>query len=65
MPTAKLASFAVTLRGRSPDELDRALRAGPIAVVGRIEEDRLWLDVRTIAADELDEVAAAVRRLCG
>ena len=65
MPTAQLASWAVTLAGPSPDDLDRRLRLAPIPVIGRIEDGRLWLDVRTIASDsgELTEVAAAVRAL--
>jgi L-seryl-tRNA(Ser) seleniumtransferase len=61
MPTAQLASFAVTLAGPPADALDRALRAA--AIVGRIEDGALWLDVRTLAPDELDAVAAAVRAL--
>lgn len=61
MPTAQLASWAVTLRGQGPNELDRGLRRG--GVVARIENDRVWLDVRTIAADEFDAVVTAVRAL--
>jgi len=68
MPTAELASWAVTLRaraGQGTDAIDRGLRAAAVPVIGRIEDGRLWLDVRTIAADadELAEVAAAVRAL--
>ncbi len=61
MPTAMLASWAVTLRGRSADALDRELRGA--AIVARIEEGRVWLDVRTIAADEREAVARAIRAL--
>ncbi len=61
MPTAQLASWAVTLRAAKPDELDRGLRRG--GVVARIEDDRIWLDVRTIAADEVEAVVTAVRAL--
>jgi L-seryl-tRNA(Ser) seleniumtransferase len=68
MPTAELSSWAVTLRGPGADALDRGLRGARVPVIGRIEGGRLWLDVRTIAAeagaaDELAEVAAAVRAL--
>ena len=63
MPTAQLASFAVTIAGRSADDLDRELRRAPVPVVARIEDGRLWLDVRTISADEHADVVAAVRGL--
>ena len=65
MPTARLASWAVTLRGPSADELDRALRRANIPVVARIEDGKVWLDVRTVAPEELDDVVAAVRGLAG
>lgn len=63
MPTAELPSWAVTLRGRAADELDRRLRAVPVPVIGTTREGKLWLDVRTIGEEELAEVADAVRRL--
>jgi L-seryl-tRNA(Ser) seleniumtransferase len=61
MPTARLASWAVTLTGGSADAIDAALRRARVPVIGRIEDGRVWLDVRTIAAAEIAEVAAAVR----
>jgi L-seryl-tRNA(Ser) seleniumtransferase len=63
LPTAEPASWAVALSGRSADDLDAALRAGEPPIVGRIAEDRLLLDVRTIADTDLDAVASAVQRL--
>jgi L-seryl-tRNA(Ser) seleniumtransferase len=63
MPTAELPSFAVTVTGKPADALDRALRAAPVPVISRIADGKLWLDVRTIAADEIAVVAAAVRAL--
>jgi len=60
MPTAELPSWAVTLAGRSADALDRALREATVPVIGRIADGKLWLDVRTIAVDEVAVVAAAV-----
>ena len=62
MPTAELPSFAVTLRGRNADELDRTVAWGTsVPVIGRLEAGKLWLDVRTIGDDELDDVVAACR----
>jgi L-seryl-tRNA(Ser) seleniumtransferase len=53
LPDAELESWAVAIAGPPPDQLDAALRAGEVAVVGRIAEDRLLLDVRTLLADDL------------
>jgi L-seryl-tRNA(Ser) seleniumtransferase len=57
MPTAELPSFAVTMS--EPEALDRKLRGAAVPVIARIEDGRLWLDVRTIADDELDAVVSA------
>jgi L-seryl-tRNA(Ser) seleniumtransferase len=57
MPTAELPSFAVTLS--EPEMLDRRLRGAAVPVIARIEDGRLWLDVRTIADDEIDVVVRA------
>ena len=61
MPTAELASWAVTLRGGSTENLERRLRAAPTPVIGTIREGRVWLDLRTVSEEECAEVAAVVR----
>ena len=58
MPTAELPSFAVTIAG-NPEVHDRKLRGAPVPVIARIEDGRLWLDVRTIADDEVELVVRA------
>jgi L-seryl-tRNA(Ser) seleniumtransferase len=63
MPTAELASWAVTVRGSSADAIEGGLRRGRVPVIARIADGRVWLDVRTLAPGELVEVAAAVRAL--
>ena len=63
LPDAELDSWAVALSGPPADRLDAALRAGEVAVVGRIADDRLLLDVRTLqTADEIAACAAAAAR---
>jgi L-seryl-tRNA(Ser) seleniumtransferase len=60
MPTAELPSFAVTMS--DPEALDRKLRGAAVPVIARIEDGRLWLDVRTIADDEVEDVVRAAIR---
>ncbi len=48
-PTARIPSSAVVLDGDAAAR-DRTLRAGAPAVVGRIERDRLLLDLRSVPA---------------
>ncbi|MBE7448252.1 MAG: L-seryl-tRNA(Sec) selenium transferase, partial [Kofleriaceae bacterium] len=62
MPLAELPSWAVTVRRAGGDALavDAALRAAAVPVVARVEDGRVWLDLRTIAATEDDDVVAAV-----
>jgi L-seryl-tRNA(Ser) seleniumtransferase len=70
LPLAELPSHAVTLHFAPPplggrpapgiDELAAALRRAPVPLVGRVAQDRLFLDVVTLEEDLLPEVAAAV-----
>jgi L-seryl-tRNA(Ser) seleniumtransferase len=64
LPTEAIPSFVVTvsLPEMSASELARRLRVDPACVFGRIEDDRLCLDVRTLADEQLPAVAAAVGR---
>ena len=61
LPGETLPSRAVAIGGRRPRPLLDALRSGTPAVVGRIEADRVVLDLRTVLPDRDDELAAAVR----
>jgi L-seryl-tRNA(Ser) seleniumtransferase len=58
-PTAQLPSSAVALDGGASRWAER-LRAGQPAVVGRIEEGRLLLDLRAVPDDAVDPLARAV-----
>ncbi|HEY0193884.1 MAG TPA: L-seryl-tRNA(Sec) selenium transferase [Kofleriaceae bacterium] len=63
MPTAELASWAITLAGPSADRLDAQLRRAAPPVIGRIEGGRVWLDVRTVAPEEGADLVAAIQAL--
>ena len=64
MPLARIASYAVAIRapGGKTANLARALRLGPDPVLGRIESDRLLLDMRTVAKSEVPRLIAALVR---
>jgi L-seryl-tRNA(Ser) seleniumtransferase len=57
-PTARLDSAAVAIEGNAPD-LERRLRSSASAIIGRIVDDRLLLDLRSLTADQDEAFAAA------
>ena len=64
-PGVTLASraLAVEATGRSAAELAALLRSGSPTVVGRIADDRLLLDLRTVDPQEDERLAEAVENL--
>ena len=60
LPLLELPGPVVAVGG-SPDDLAARLRAADPPVVGRIQDGRLLLDPRTLAEDDIDVVAGAVR----
>ena len=60
LPLLELPGPVVAVAG-PPDALAARLRAADPPVVGRIQDGRLLLDPRTLAEDEIEVVAAAVR----
>ena len=62
-PLGELPSWGLVVTGRGADAIDRALRAAPVPVIGRVVADRVVLDLRTIAPSEEPDVVAAVRAL--
>jgi len=52
--------IAVSARGLTADALDARLRLHDPPIVGRIEQDRLVLDLRTILPDQDEAVAEAL-----
>ena len=53
-PTARIVSYAVAIAGRV-EEIERTLRTAPNAIIGRIAQDRVLLDLRSVlpAHDDL------------
>ena len=60
-PTARLRSVALSLGGDAT-AMEARLRHGEPAVVGRVTEGRVLLDLRTIQAREDDALCGALSR---
>ncbi len=65
LPGVDLPSWAVTVARRDLEGLAADLRAGEPPLIGRVEDGRLVLDLRTVAPDDDELVAALVRRALG
>ncbi|MFH7325570.1 L-seryl-tRNA(Sec) selenium transferase [Desulfurivibrio sp. C05AmB] len=65
LPEMPLPSCALALNPRklSLNQLEKSLRRAAIPVIGRIENDRLLLDLRTVADREVAELAAILREV--
>ena len=65
LPLLELPSRCVALRiaDLSAGRIEKRLRGGQPPVIGRIEDDRFLMDLRTVQDDELDLITAAVWRL--
>ncbi|MBN1418066.1 MAG: L-seryl-tRNA(Sec) selenium transferase [Planctomycetes bacterium] len=65
LPGLEIPSRAIAVRSRTrgPDRLARALRLGETPIFGRIQDDRLRIDLRTVAPDEEEIVERALRAL--
>jgi L-seryl-tRNA(Ser) seleniumtransferase len=61
LPTYEIPSFALRLGGTDPEALAEELRSSDPAVVGRVREGRLWLDVRTLLPGDEEAVIGALR----
>jgi L-seryl-tRNA(Ser) seleniumtransferase len=65
LPVETLPSLSVVLESPeiSAETLATRFRSQPIPVIGRAQDDRFWLDVRTVFERELDWIVEAARRV--
>jgi L-seryl-tRNA(Ser) seleniumtransferase len=61
LPGQTMASWAVRLSAQSPQRLLASLRTGSPAVIGRIADGAVILDLRTVEPSDDDRLAEAVR----
>jgi L-seryl-tRNA(Ser) seleniumtransferase len=61
LPGQTLPSWAIAIDSPSPQRLVARLRAGAPAVIGRIVDDVVLLDLRTVEPEDDDRLANAIR----
>ena len=60
-PDQTLPTWVIELKVLNPSAFERCLRLGQVPVIARIERDKIILDMRTIADEEEELLAAAVQ----
>jgi L-seryl-tRNA(Ser) seleniumtransferase len=65
LPGEVLPSFGIALRHGSAAQTLTALRRGSPAIVARIEDGRVVLDLRTVDPGRDEELEAAIRAVLG
>ena len=67
LPLYEIPSYAVRLKDGvgDADTLAEKLRAADPPVIGRVGEERLWLDVRTLLDGDEEAILKAVENLSG
>ncbi|HEX5147702.1 MAG TPA: L-seryl-tRNA(Sec) selenium transferase, partial [Candidatus Limnocylindrales bacterium] len=65
LPGEILRSFGVAIGGRSANRTLAALRAGTPGVIGRIEDGRVILDLRTVDPERDADLVTAIRAATG
>lgn len=62
-PGTGLPTWRVGLTNEHPDQLAKTLRASNPPIVGRIEDEQVWLDPRTLEKEELKAVVKVLSNL--
>jgi len=64
LPIEEIPSVAVVLKplSGSIEQLAERMRAGEPSVLGYVKDDRLFLDMRTVREEELEQLASAIQK---
>lgn len=66
MPDEEIKSFGIEFifeRKISPNRLEEYFRKNKISIIGRIEDNRYFLDMKTIFLDDIDELAQNIQNI--
>jgi L-seryl-tRNA(Ser) seleniumtransferase len=56
--------LAIQVEGRSASAVESQMRANDPPIIGRIENDRFVLDVRTLSENDFATIETATKRVC-
>ncbi|MGH9639761.1 MAG: L-seryl-tRNA(Sec) selenium transferase, partial [Bryobacteraceae bacterium] len=62
-PAVTLPTWVVELSVENPDDFSARLRQAEIPVIARIERDKIVLDMRTVADEEVESLIATIRQI--
>jgi L-seryl-tRNA(Ser) seleniumtransferase len=62
LPGETLPSAALVLRPPDPEALMAALRQADPPIIARVQEDAVWLDLRTVRPDQEDALLRGIRQ---
>lgn len=67
LPTQKLSTWCVALtpKNQSVDKLSAGLRNGESSIMGRVQKDRFFLDMRTVQPSQDASLVESVEAYCG
>lgn len=60
VPGEGLPTWRVGLKAENAEEMAKKLRMGHPPIIGRIEQDKVWLDPRTLEDSEIEDVVRAL-----
>ncbi|MGH9656008.1 MAG: L-seryl-tRNA(Sec) selenium transferase [Bryobacteraceae bacterium] len=62
-PAVTLPTWVVELSVENPDDFSARLRQAEMPVIARIERDKIVLDMRTVADEEVESLIATIRQI--
>ena len=67
LPTQKLSTWCVALtpKNQSVDKLSAGLRTGESSIMGRVQKDRFFLDMRTVQPSQDSSLVESIEAYCG
>jgi L-seryl-tRNA(Ser) seleniumtransferase len=63
LPELSLPSWAIAIAGENASDVSRRLRTGEPAVFGRIQDDRVLIDLRTVQPEDEEMLVRRLREL--